>query len=317
MNKNTILVLYPLLPAEMSVLEEEYDVIRLWDARDPESLLQERARDVQAILSTGLTRGVSARLMAACPNLEIIVQYAVGYDNVDLEAAQERGIVIANTPGISANDVADMALCLLLNVVRRVVEADMFVRVGRWHSGVMPLATSLSGKTVGIVGLGQVGSAVARRAEAFDMRVVYTSRSRKEDVPYDYYEILEDMARDSDFLVLACSGGENTKNLITYKILEALGSKGYLINVARGSIVNEEDLLIALSNGTIAGAGLDVFANEPNVPEAMFKMDNVVLTPHMADSTLETRSKMGQLVLDNLRAHFSGENLPTPVRLAS
>ena len=315
--KNTILALQPLMPNEMERLEAAYNVIRLWEARDPEAVLQERGLEVQGILSSGKKGcGVSERLMAALPNLEVIVQGSVGYDNIDLEAAQARGIAVANTPGVSANDVADLAMALLLNVARRVVEADMFVRVGRWHSGAMPLATSVGGKTAGIVGLGRIGSAIAKRAAAFDMRVVYHSRQQKEGVDYPYYEILEDMARDSDFLVLACSGGEGTQDLITYKILEALGAKGSLINVARGSVVREEDLLIALRNGSIAGAGLDVFADEPHVPEELFKMDNVVLTPHMADATLETRSKMGQLVLDNLQAYFLGQGLLTPVCLA-
>ena len=291
-------------------------MIRLWESHDPEELLQRHTYDVQAIISTYNSSGVSERLMMALPNLEIIAQFGVGYDNIDLKAAHERGIVLTNTPDILTGDVADAALYLLLNVARRVVEADMFVRVGRWHSGAMPLSSSVAGKTVGIVGFGRIGMAIAKRVEAFDMNIIYHSRSKKEDVAYSYYNDLEAMATDSDFLVLACSGGEETKDLITYKILEALGSKGYLVNIARGSVVCEEDLLIALENRVIAGAGLDVFANEPNVPEEMFKMDNVVLSPHIASATLETRSKMGQLVLDNIKAHFSGQPLLTPVCFA-
>ncbi len=315
--KKSILALQSLLPREMEQLEEQYDVIRLWEAHDPEDVLRKRGLDIQGILSAYNCGGVSERLMSALPNLEIIAQFGVGFDNIDLATANSRELIVTNTPDILTDDTADAALYLILNVARRVVEADMFVRVGRWHSGAMPLSTSLSGKTVGIVGLGRIGSAIAKRVEAFNMRVVYYSRNEKANTSYKYYGILEDMARDSDFLVLACAGGESTNNLITYKILEALGSKGYLINIARGSVVNEEDLLIALRNQTIAGAGLDVFAKEPNVPEEMFKMDNVVLSPHMASATLETRSKMGQLVLDNLNAHFAGRELLTPVRLVS
>lgn len=314
--KKTILALQSLLPREMEQLEEQYDVIRLWEAHDPEAVLRERGLGIQGILSTYNCGGVSERLMAALPNLEIITQFGVGYDNIDLAAAQNRGVILTNTPDILTDDTADAALYLILSVARRVVEADMFVRVGRWHSGAMQLSTSLGGKTVGIVGLGRIGSAIAKRVQAFNMRVIYNSRTEKIGVPYKYYSNLEDMARDSDFLVMACAGGKSTNNLITYKILEALGSKGYLINIARGSVVNEEDLLIALRNQTIAGAGLDVFAKEPYVPEELFKMDNVVLSPHMASATLETRSKMGQLVLDNLKAHFTGQELLTPVRLA-
>lgn len=315
--KKTILALQSLLPREMEQLEEQYDVIRLWEAHDPEGVLQKRALDIQGILSTYNCSGVSDRLMVALPNLEIIAQFGVGYDNIDLVMAQRRGVILTNTPNILTDDTADAALYLILSVSRRVVEADMFVRVGRWHSGSMPLSTSLGGKTIGIVGLGRIGSAIAKRVEAFNMRVVYNSRNEKVDAPYQYYNNLEEMALDSDFLVLACAGGESTNDLITYKILEALGSKGYLINIARGSVVNEEDLLIALRNQTIAGAGLDVFAKEPCVPEEMYKMDNVVLSPHMASATLETRSKMGQLVLDNLKAYFTGQEPLTPVRLAS
>jgi len=238
----------------------------------------------------------------------------VGFDNIDVRAAHDRNIAVTNTPDVLTDDTADVALFLLLNCARRAVEADMFVRVGRWQSGAFPLSTSVSGKIVGIVGLGQIGSAIAKRAEAFNTKVFYHSRTQK-DVPYQYYSDLEEMAKDCDFLVLACAGGEETKGLIDLKILNALGSKGYLINIARGSVVNEEDLLIALRNRAIAGAGLDVFADEPNVPESMLSMDNVVLSPHVGSATLETRSKMGQLVVDNFLAHFDGKPLLTPVKL--
>lgn len=313
--KRTVLALQPLLDNEMQQLSDDYNVIRLWEANDPVSTIKQYAHDVQAILSTYNSSGVSDRLISALPNLEVIAQFGVGYDNIDLVAAHKHGIAVTNTPDVLTDDTADVALYLMLNVARRAVEADMFVRVGRWQSGAMPLSTSLSGKTVGIVGLGQIGQAIAQRAAAFNTTIVYHSRSQK-DVAYKYYDDLENMARDCDFLVLACAGGEQTQDLITYKILEALGSKGFLINIARGSVVNEEDLLIALRNQTIAGAGLDVFANEPDVPAEMIKMDNVVLSPHVGSATIETRSKMGQLVLDNLSAHFEGEPLLSPVKLA-
>lgn len=311
----TVLALAPLLSNEMAILEERYNVIRLWEQRDPEGVIMDRSYNIQAIVSTYNSGGVSERLMAALPNLEVIAQFGVGFDNVDVAVANARGITVTNTPDVLVDDTADTALYLMLNVARRAVEADMFVRVGRWQTGAMPLSSSVSGKTVGIVGLGKIGAAIAKRAEAFNTNVVYHGRNKKE-APYKYYETLEKMAADSDFLIMACAGGEQTKDLITYKILQALGPKGYLINVARGSVVNEEDLLIALRNQAIAGAGLDVFANEPYVPDELFKMDNVVLSPHVGSATLETRSKMGQLVLDNLEAHFSGLALLTPVRLA-
>ncbi len=312
--KKTILALQPLLPKEMGALEQAFNVLRLWESREPEDTLRNNARDIVGILSTYNSKGVSERLIHALPNLEIIAQFGVGFDNIDVEVAHNRNVMVTNTPDVLTDDTADVALFLLLNCARRAVEADMFVRVGRWQSGAFPLSVSVSGKTLGIVGLGQIGSAIAKRAAAFNTTVVYHSRTKK-DVPYTYFCDLEEMAQVCDFLVLACAGGDETKGLINLKILEALGSKGYLINIARGSVVNEEDLLIALRNRAIAGAGLDVFADEPNVPEAMLSMDNVVLSPHVGSATLETRSKMGQLVIDNFLAHFDGKPLLTPVKL--
>lgn len=312
----TILAIQPLLPAEMVLLEQRYDVLRLWESKEPENFIQGHALNIQGVLSTYNSSGVSASLIKALPNLEIIAQFGVGYDNIDVAVAQAHGVAVTNTPDVLTDDTADVAMYLLLNVARRAVEADMFVRVGRWLNGAFSLSTSVSGKRVGIVGLGQIGRAIAQRASAFNTEILYYGRNRKE-VPYVYYDDLEAMARDSDFLVLACSGGDETKHLINTKILNALGPNGFLINIARGSVVNEEDLLIALRNQTIAGAGLDVFADEPNVPDAMIKMDNVVLSPHAGSATVETRSKMGHLVLDNFDAHFSGKALLTPVKVAA
>ncbi len=314
--KRTILALQSLLPDEMVKLECDYKVVRLWESNDPDKTIRDYANDVQAVLSTYNSGGVSDRLMDALPNLEIIAQFGVGYDNIDLAAAKKRNIAVTNTPDVLTDDTADVAMFLMLNVARRGVEGDVFVRVGRWSSGPLPLSTSISGKTVGIVGLGQIGQAIAQRAEAFNTQIIYHSRSEK-DVPYVYYDDLEEMAREADFLILACAGGPETEKMIDYKILEALGSRGFLINIARGSVVDEDDLLLALTNKTIAGAGLDVFANEPFVPDAMLKMDNVVLSPHVGSATHETRSKMGMLVIDNLSAYFEGKPLLTPVKLAS
>lgn len=314
--KRTVLALQPLLAHEMDVLEQGFNVLRLWENQEPEGVIRDHSHEIVGILSTYNGSGVSKRLMEALPNLEIIAQFGVGYDNIDLVAAQKRDIVVTNTPDVLTDDTADVALFLMLNVARRAVEADMFVRVGRWHSGAMPLSTSISGKTVGIVGLGNIGQAIAQRAAAFNTKVIYHSRTQK-DVAYTYYKDLKEMAAAADFLILACAGGDETKHLINYEILDALGANGYLINIARGSVVKEDDLLIALRNKSIAGAGLDVYADEPNVPEEMIKMDNVVLSPHVGSATVETRSKMGQLVIDNLVAHFDGQPLLTPIKMAS
>ena len=314
--KRTVLALQPLLTHEMDALEQEFNVLRLWESQKPESVIRDHSHEIVGILSTYNGSGVSKRLMEALPNLEIIAQFGVGYDNIDLIAAKQRDIIVTNTPDVLTDDTADVALFLMLNVARRAVEADMFVRVGRWHSGAMPLSTSISGKTVGIVGLGNIGQAIAQRAAAFNTKVIYHSRTKK-DVAYTYYESLKEMAVAADFLILACAGGDETKHLINYEILDALGAEGFLINIARGSVVKEDDLLIALRNKSIAGAGLDVYADEPNVPVEMIKMDNVVLSPHVGSATVETRSKMGQLVIDNLMAHFNGQPLLTPIKMAS
>ena len=313
--KKTILALRPLLAHEMEDVESLFNVIRLWEEKEPEEVLIRHKNDIQGVLSTYDSTGVRASMMDALPNLEIIAQFGVGYDNIDIDAAAKRNIAVTNTPDILTADTADTALMLLLNIARRGVEGDVFVRVGRWQNSVLPLGACLAEKTVGIVGLGKIGSAIAKRCAAFDMNIVYYGRSEK-DVAYTYYNDLKAMAQDSDFLVLACSGGLDTENLINHEILKALGPKGFLINIARGSVVNEEDLLIALKNRSIAGAGLDVFAKEPNVPEEMLKMDHVVLLPHIGSATAETRSKMGKVVIDNFLAHFEGKPLLTPVRLS-
>lgn len=311
-NSRTVLVLHPLLAPEMAKLEMMFRVVRLYNEADPEKALQTIKNDVVAIVSNFATP-VRRGLIEALPNLEIVAQYAVGYDNIDLEAAKERGIAVTNTPDVLTDDTADTAVSLLLALSRRICEADMFVRVGKWSSGSFPLGTTPKGKTVGIVGLGRIGRAIAKRLVAFDMRVVYHGRKQKAELAWPFYKDLEKMAAESDYLVLACSGGPETHHIINAKVLEALGPKGYLINIARGSVVDEDALVDALVHKRIAGAGLDVYAREPHVPDALKTMDNVVLLPHIASATLETRTIMGEIVLANLEAHFSGKALITRV----
>ncbi|GJL84674.1 MAG: D-isomer specific 2-hydroxyacid dehydrogenase [Micavibrio sp.] len=310
MKKTALIIQHFLLPAEMKVLEENFRVIRLWKERDPEATIQENKKNIVAVVSSLLP--VSTTLIEALPNLEIIANMAVGVDNIPMDVARARGIAVTNTPDVLTDDTANVGLSLVLALARRIVEGDMYVRVGKWQNGPLPLGVSLTGKKAGIAGLGRIGKAVAKRLEAFDMDVVYHGRSKQEDQPYEYYEDLVEMAKAVDFLVLCCAGGPETENLVNYKVLEALGPKGFLVNIARGSVVNEEDLLIILRNQGIAGAGLDVFAAEPHVPEALLTMDNVVLLPHIGSATFETRTEMGQLVVRNLLAHFDGEPLLTP-----
>jgi hydroxypyruvate reductase len=309
MSKPCVLALDKLLPNEMRQLEDKYDVVRLWQETDPEKKIREVSHDVRAIVSFG----VSGKLMSALPNLEIIAQNAVGFDNIDLHAARTREIAVTNTPDLLTNDTADTAVSLLLAVSRRVVEGDMFIRTGKWTGGSLGLGVSLSGKTVGIMGLGRIGQAIAKRLTAFNMTVVYHGPNQKSDQPYRYYPDLISMSCDVDYLVLACVGGDKTKHLVNRAVLSAMKPTAFLINISRGTVVDQDVLVEMLVNRKIAGAGLDVFQNEPDVPGELKTLDNVVMTPHIGSATLETRAKMGQLVIDNLDAHFAGRPLLTPV----
>jgi lactate dehydrogenase-like 2-hydroxyacid dehydrogenase len=312
MGQSAILALTPGHPGQLEALEGEFRIIRLWKERDPEATIRENALDIQAI--TTFLAPVRDVLISALPNLEIIAVGAVGIDHIDLVAAKSRNIMVTNTPDVLTEDTADLAFALMMTLSRRVVEGDAFVRAGLWRSQSFPLATSLSGKSLGILGMGRIGRAIALRAEVFNMHIAYSSPNEKTDLDYRYVSDINDLAAGSDFLICACSGGAATHNLVDYNVLGHLGAKGYLVNISRGSVVNEQDLLIALQNRTIAGAALDVYENEPNVPEALFVMDNVVLTPHIGSATIETRRKMGQIVVANIRACLGGEKVLTPVK---
>lgn len=312
--KPTVLVLKAILADEMKMLGDIYNVIPAWDQAGRDAVLAKEGAGVSAILSTYDCEGVKADLMARLPNLRIIAQFGAGYDNIDLAAAKERKIAVTNTPNVLTDDTADLAMQLLLNAARRGVAGDRFVREGQWAKGAgFPLSTSLSGKIAGIYGMGKIGQAIARRGAAHNMKIIYCGRSQKDDIAYDYYGKLLTLAEASDFLILACSGGPETRHQVNREVLKALGPQGYLINIARGSVVKEDDLIAALEAGEIAGAGLDVFADEPDVPSALLKMDQVVLSPHVGSATRETRSLMGRLVVENLNAFFDGKPLLTPV----
>lgn len=253
-------------------------------------------------------------LMDQLPALQVVSIMGVGYDGVDVAAALERGVAVTHTPGVLNDEVADLAMGLVLSVARRIPQADQYVRAGRWASeGPMPLARKVSGARLGIVGLGRIGQAIARRAEAFGMSIAYTSRNARPESGYTYYSTALALASHVDFLVAITPGGEGTRHLINAEVLTALGPAGYLVNVARGSVVDEAALVHALQNGVIAGAGLDVFEDEPRPMPALLALDNVVLTPHMASATLQTRTAMANLAVDNLKAHFGGQPLLTPV----
>lgn len=311
--KQNILMMGPIPTAQMHAIEDAYDVYRLWQAEDPEAVLANVRENVTGIVSVyGV--GISARLIRALPNLEIISHFGVGYDNIDVAAAKEQGVIVTNTPDVLTDDTADMGMGLTLAVFRRLVEGDIYVRSGQWaKKGEFPLGRSLRGKRMGIVGLGRIGRAVAKRAEAFGVNVCYHGPRVKDGTSYEFFPNLADMAEASDILMVTCPSTEATRHLINAKVLKALGKKGFLINIARGKIVDEKALVDALEGGVIAGAGLDVFENEPEVPNALCRLDNVVLQPHQGSATAETRAAMAQLVVDNLRLYFEKAEVLTPV----
>ncbi|MFG1477811.1 2-hydroxyacid dehydrogenase [Xanthobacter sp. V4C-4] len=267
---------------------------------------------VRAIATRGGQR-VDAALMARLPKLEIIANFGVGYDTVDAEAAARRGIVVTHTPDVLNEEVADLALGLLLAAVRQIPQADRFVRAGRWRQGAFPLTATLRGRAIGVVGMGRIGRAIARRLEAFGLQVAYHSRRRVPDLPHPHFSDLLALARAVDTLIVIVPGGPATRHMVNAEVLEALGPEGVVVNVARGSVVDEAALLGALQAGTILAAGLDVFADEPNVPEAFLSLDNVVLLPHVGSATRHTRAAMGQLVVDNILSWFDGGGPLTPV----
>ena len=255
---------------------------------------------------------VRADLMDRLPALKLISVMGVGYDGIDVAAAKARGVVVTHTPNVLNDDVADLALGLMISTSRQLCAADRYVRSNSWLGGPMPLGRKMSGARVGIVGMGRIGQAIAHRALAFGMSVAYTSRSAK-DVPYRYVPTSLALAAESDFLVIITPGGAGTLKMIDAPVLAALGSKGILINVARGSVVDQAALIDALEKGVIAGAGLDVFESEPALPERLRAMQHVVLTPHIGSATAHTRAAMADLAVANLRACFDGERLLTPI----
>jgi len=295
-----------------AALAGRFDVHPLWRETDAKAFLAARGGEFTAV-ATSARYGADRVLMEALPQLKVIASFGVGTDTIDLGAARARGVAVANTPEVLNDCVADLAFGLLLDVARRLSAADRFVRRGDWLKGGFPLATKVSGKKLGIVGLGRIGAAIARRASGFAMAVRYHNRRPVEGSSYGYEPSLPSLAAWADFLVIACSGGPSTRHLVSRAVLEALGPGGFLVNIARGSVVDEAALVEAVSLGRIAGAALDVFEDEPNVPAALLGLDNVVLLPHIASGTHETRQAMADCVLANLTSWFDDGRLLTPV----
>jgi lactate dehydrogenase-like 2-hydroxyacid dehydrogenase len=279
----------------------------------PNALSRELRGRIRGI-ATEANRGADRALIAALPKLEVISVFGVGTDAVDLAAARERRIPVTNTPGILAAEVADLAIGLMLASARQIPFADRYVRDGSWGSkGPIPLGRSVGRKTMGVVGLGGIGRAIADRGAAFHMRVIYTGPRRKPDVPYEYVADIIELARRSDYLMVACKGGPETRHLVSAAVIEALGPSGTLVNVARGSVVDEAALIRALTEGRLGHAALDVFEDEPNPSPRLLEIPTVIVQPHHGSATVETRTAIGQLMIDNLSAHFDRRPLLTPV----
>jgi glyoxylate reductase len=309
--KINILLTQPVPDLIDARLQASYAVHRLYEAADQDAFLAEVGHTIRGVV-TGGAKGLSNSIMNRLPALQVIAISGIGTDAVDLVNAAARGVQVTTTPGVLTDDVADMGMGLLIMTLRDLGTGDRIVRDDQWGSVAQPLARKVTGIQLGIVGLGRVGHAIAKRASAFDMTVSYTDLREQPQSGYHFVPDLIDLARRSDVLMLAASA-DNASAIITPAVLQALGANGYLINVARGKLVDEPALIAALSDGTIAGAGLDVFADEPRVPNALRSLSNVVLQPHRASATEQTRLAMGEIVLANLQACFAGSPLPTAV----
>lgn len=297
-------------PFVVEALARKFILHSLIETPDPARLIAETAPIVRGLAVDGVA---NAALIAAYPKLEIIACNSVGVDGIDLAAAKARGVIVTNTPEVLTDCVADMAFALLLAATRRIAEGDRLVRAGDWPRRKLGLGWRATGKRLGIIGLGRIGRAIARRAAGFGMSVAYHARNRRDDVDFVYHADPVSLAAESDILALSCPGGDATRHLVDGRVLAALGSDGILVNVARGSVVDETALVAALATGSIRAAALDVFTDEPNVPAELFALDNVVLASHQGSATVETRRAMGDLLVENLTRHFAGRPVLTPV----
>ena len=308
-----------LMPAKgMDLIEEQISarlpLHRLWLEPNPDLWLAEWAPRIRAIAMTGGHAPLDEAYMRQYPKLEIISSFGVGYDNIDAKAAARLGITVTNTPGVLDDEVADTALGLMIMTVRELPQSERYLRAGNWAAkGNFPLSASLRGRTVGIFGLGRIGKAIAKRIDAFGLPIAYHSRHAQADVPYRYYASLVEMAKAVDILIVIAPGGPATRHIINAEVLQALGPDGVLINVARGSLVDEKALIEALRNKTILAAGLDVFENEPSVPQELIALENTVLLPHVGSASVKTRRAMAECVVSNLFAWADGKPPLTPV----
>ena len=305
-----VLMPVPVLPVVMDGLAATCRITKLWDSDD--AAIERSAAEIRG-MALGGHFAVDGAFMARFPRLEIVSNFGVGYNNIDTAWAAQHGIVVTNTPDVLNEEVADTALGLIISTTRQLPAAERHLRAGLWTERPFPLTATLRGRTVGILGLGRIGKAIAKRVEAFGMAVVYHGRKPQPGIAYPYCPSVTALAEACDILVVIAPGGAETANLVDAAVLKALGPDGILINVARGSVVDEAALIDALQRKTILAAGLDVFAQEPHVPQALLDMDHVVLLPHVGSASNHTRNGMGQLVVDNLLSWAAGHGPVTPV----
>jgi lactate dehydrogenase-like 2-hydroxyacid dehydrogenase len=294
-------------------IESRVNLHRLWQAPDREAALARLAPNIKAVIATSHLAVVDAALIRRLPKLQIVASFGVGYDHIDAAFAGERGVIVTHTPGVLDDEVADIAMALTIATVRELPQAERYLREGRWRAGTYPLTASLRGRTMGIVGLGRIGKAIARRAAAFGLDVVYHGRHQQVAAPFLYYPTLIGMAKACDILMVAAPGGAGTRHIVDREIIEAVGPEGIIVNVSRGSLIDEAALIEALKARKLLGAGLDVFEHEPNVPEALLALDNAVLLPHVGSASVHTRQAMADLMIDNLKSWLDGKGPLTPV----
>ena len=310
MQKN-LLIMSEMPQYFVNLADKDFNTHKLWLQNDEDKYISEVQEKVDAIAVMGGYK-ITPELMKSMTNLKIIACYGVGYDAIDIDYAKSLGIKVTNTPEVLNDEVADTAIALMLCVYKQIVDADNFARNNSWVNGDFPLSKKFSGSKLGIVGMGRIGKAIAKRAEAFDCVISYHSRNKK-DVKYKFYDNVNELAKDVDTLCIITPGGKETEKLINQKVLKDLGTNGVLINVARGSVVDQDELIYCLKNNIILAAGLDVYVNEPNIPKELIDLKNTVLLPHIASGTVETRNAMGQLVYDNIKNYFEDKPLISPV----
>ncbi|CAN5128905.1 2-hydroxyacid dehydrogenase [soil metagenome] len=314
MSKDVQLLLTgPLYPLVMTTLSDSFTAHLPWQTAPMKEFLAKSHPEIRGVASNGSHGPLGAAQFDQLPNLEIVSNFGVGYDNVDVVEAKRRGIVVTNTPDVLTDEVADLTLGLLLATVRQIPRAEQYLRAGSWAAKPFPLSATLRGRTVGIIGLGRIGKAIATRCAAFGLPIAYHGRSKQADVPYAYHASPLELAHAVDVLIVVAPGGEETRHMVDAEVLAALGADGVFINVARGSVVDEDALIAALESKTILAAGLDVYENEPRIREDFMTLENAVVLPHIGSASVQTRNAMGQLVIDNLTSWFAGKGPLTPV----